>query len=93
MAASTTTVNNFIIWAILINPLTDIVSKLKTGNFRDCDIKWLDGKLCTFTELACKTLSKDLIIPDCTGLTMMNNYATDIYINRFETLLGFFETF
>ena len=86
-------VHQLIIDVQLIDPLSKIISKLQNGEFRDCDIKWLDNKLADFTQFAGKTLGLTLIKPEPTQHTILNTYITTQYINRFQTLLDYFKTF
>jgi len=96
-----TTTNNkaidqFIIEATLISPVSKIVSQLKNGEFRDCDIKWLDTKLENFTKFALETLGiKGLMLSDVNSekYATLNDYVKNQYLTRFETLLSYFKSF
>lgn len=86
-------INDFIIDTTLIQPVNNIVKGLNDGIYRDCDIKWLDGKLEAFTRLACQTLGIALPAPPPTEhFTLLNEYVKMQYINRFTTLLNYFKT-
>lgn len=52
-ATNNQVIDQFIIEASLIDPISKIVNQLNNGEFRDCDIKWLDAKLEKFTKFAC----------------------------------------
>jgi hypothetical protein len=88
-------IDQFIIETCLINPVSKIVNQLKNGEFRDCDIKWLDNKLEKFTKFACETLGINGLMPsDVNGdkFTLLNDYVKNQYINRFNTLLEYFKS-
>lgn len=85
--------NQFIIENVLINPISDIITKLENNNFRDCDIKWLNDKLYKFTEFAAETLGKkfgkiDLVNND----GVLNEYKTNEFLIAFKTLLNYFKS-
>lgn len=82
----------FTLQVLLIDPINKIVSDLKSNNFRDCDVKWLDNKLAQFTELAAKTLGVKFVTWPLNG-KVMNDYTKAQYITRFNTLLEYFKTF
>lgn len=56
-------IDQFIIEASIIDPISKIVIQLNNGEFRDCDIKWLDAKLERFTKFACETLGISGMMP------------------------------
>lgn len=86
-----TVINQFIIDASLIGPVSKIVDQLKNGEFRDCDIKWLDAKLEKFSVLACKTLRVTVgIMPQEKG-KILNDYTAKQYLERFTILLEYFK--
>lgn len=94
-ATNNPAINQFIIEASLVTPVSKIVNQLQKGEFRDCDIKWLDAKLESYTEFACKTLGIVVLMPSQTEaqrLTIMNDYAVKQYSNRFNTLLNYFKS-
>ena len=84
-------VNEFIIETVLISPIKVIIQKLNTGDFRDCDIKWLDAKLAAFIAFAGETL--DIKVPvrlEENPYTHFNAYVTNVYLEKFNTLLRYF---
>lgn len=85
----------FIIEVSLIDPINKILSQLKNGEFRDCDINWLDKKLDGFVEFAAKTLNIKGLIPQRESVkpSFMNDYAIEYYSNYFNHLLNYFKTF
>ena len=88
-------INQLIIEVRLINPISEIIAKLKGGVFRDCDISWLDDKLQSFTLFACETLNINIPTSSLERDTMsfvMNDYCKSQYITRFTTLLNYFKT-
>lgn len=94
MKAANNSIETFIINESLVNLINKIINQLENGEFRDCDIKWLDGKLEKFTEFACKTLELDIIVPSKVGVEAyktLNNYAKDQYKSRFNVLLNYFK--
>jgi hypothetical protein len=88
-------INQFIIEASLINPVSKIINQLNNGEFRDCDIKWLDNKLENFTKFACETLGISVLTPSGIGsekYTLLNDYVKNKYIKHFNTLLDYFKS-
>ena len=55
-ATNNTAIDQFIIEVSLIDPITKIINQLNNGEFRDCDIKWLDIKLENFVVFAAKRI-------------------------------------
>ena len=95
-ATNNPVIDQFIIEATLIDPISKIVNQLNNGEFRDCDIKWLDAKLEKFTKFACETLGIKGMMPSDVNrekFTLLNDYVKNQYINRFSTLLGYFKSF
>lgn len=86
-------IDTFIIHTVLIDPIADIITKLKNRDFRDCDINWLEKKLKGYLDFAGQIL--DVRVPaifesDMRGVTL-NDYTTNNYLNKFKTLLNFFK--
>lgn len=94
-ATNNAAIDQFIIEVSLIDPINKILSQLKNGEFRDCDIKWLDKKLEGFVEFAAKTLNINGIMPQRESVkpSVMNGYAIEYYSNYFNHLLNYFKTF
>ena len=95
-ATNNTVIDQFIIETALISPIEKIISQLKNGEFRDCDIKWLDSKLENFIVFAAKTLGINAIPQS--GLhsetfVILNNHALVYYKDKFNTLLNYFKSF
>ena len=89
------TINQFIIEMTLIDPLLDIIKKLKNSEYRDCDINYLNKKLMDYMLFACKMQNINTSINGPKGEkdgVIMNNFVKELYISRFETLLKYFET-
>ena len=86
-------IDKFIINASLIDPIAKIINQLTNKDFRDCDINWLDDKLATFTEIACKSIYIKMppIINNSTKI--LNEHTITQYIQRFTTLLNHFKSF
>lgn len=96
MTTANATIDQFIIEASLIDPINKIISQLKNGDFRDCDIKWLDSKLEKFILFAAETLGIKGIAPSTVageGFTTLNDYVRKIYLERFNALLEYFRSF
>ena len=87
-------VNKFIIDVTIIDPIKSIIDGLKNGKYLNIDINYLDKKLEHFTAVACKMLNIDfsgtMIENDRSGV-ILNDYIKNIYIERFTTLLRYFE--
>jgi len=96
MQTSNPLINQFIINTVLIDPIQDILSKIKEGSFRDCDIKWLDSKFEAFIKFAAETLGITGIMPSevlaSKSFKHLNNYSKDVYSKRFQTLLDYFKS-
>lgn len=86
-------IQQFMIEASLIDPIKDIVKKLNAGNFRDCDIKWLDARLEKFKAIAGKTLGISTLSVPRESHTILNDYNKNQYLKHFNTLLDYFKTF
>jgi len=87
-------VNDFIIRQTLVRPIEDILNKLDNGDFRDCDIKWLDAKLEKFMAFAAETLRLPKVpnVPK-EDFQIMNSYVYNYYSKYFTGLLNYFKTF
>lgn len=94
-ATNNPTIDQFIIEVSLINPIEKIISQLKNGEFRDCDLKWLNAKLDAFVDLTAKTLGINGVITQSESVkpAYMNGYAVDYYSKYFKQLLDYFKTF
>lgn len=77
----------------LIDPIKDIIVKLKSNDFRDCDIKWLNDKLSKFTNFALQTMGKKFELPEIGVDGIMNTHNKERFIEYFEILLAYFESF
>jgi len=87
-------INRFIIEAVLIDPIDDIIFKLENKEFRDCDIKWLNNELHKYTAFAAKTLG--IKFPEIELISndgVLNDYTTARFIEAFTTLLNYFKSF
>ena len=85
------TISNFIIEVSFINTIGKIINGLNKGEFRDCDIKWLDGKLKAYTEIACVALE----LPKVNAFEenkILNDYTKNQYLKRFSILLEYFKS-
>jgi len=94
-ATNNPVIDQFIIEVSLINPISKIVNQLNNGEFRDCDIKWLDTKLENFTKFACETLGISALMPsqvESEKHTLLNDYVKNQYVKRFNTLLEYFKS-
>jgi len=93
-ATNNPAIDQFIIEVSLITPIEKIINQLNKGEFRDCDIKWLDTKIENFIEFAAKTLGITAIMPRQVGkesFTVLNDYVLNQYLNKFITLLNYFK--
>ena len=85
--------DQFVINAIIIEPISKIIKSLENKEYRDCDVKWLNKKLFNYTEFAAKTLginfNNEQILNDDNP---MNEYCYDIFLQAFKTLLGYFKS-
>jgi hypothetical protein len=92
-ATNNPAIDQFIIEASLIDPIQKIINQLKNGEFRDCDLKWLDKKLENFVAFAAKTLNINGVMPQRESVkpTYMNDYAVNYYSKYFNHLLDYFK--
>jgi len=90
-ATNNQVIDQFIIEVSLIAPIEKIINQLNKGEFRDCDIKWLDTKLENFIEFAAKTLGITAIKPSQVGKDRLNDYVLNQYLEKFKTLLNYFK--
>ena len=87
-------INIFIIKAVLIEPISDIIFKLENKEFRDCDIRWLNDKLYKYTAVAAETMGikfPEIELIEHDGI--LNAYTTTRFIKAFMTLLNYFKSF
>lgn len=85
-------VDNFIFETVLIAPITDIIAKLNDGQFRDCDIAWLNNKLKKYTDFAIQTMGKEIVV-GCEVGGVMNDHNRNRFISYFTTILNYFKSF
>lgn len=87
-------INQFIIDVSLIEPVQKIINQLENGEFRNCDLKWLENKLENFVEFAAKTLNINGVIsqPESVKPAYMNEYAVKYYLKYFNQLLDYFKS-
>lgn len=88
-------IQNFIIEASLISPIVSIIDKLNKGEFRDCDIKYLDDRLNRLIGLAAETLNIKGVMPPSDSIkpSNMNSYAVSYYLRHFNSLLNYFKSY
>jgi hypothetical protein len=93
-ATNNAAIDQFIIEVSLIDPITKIINQLNKGEFRDCDIKWLDTKLENFVDFAAKTLGINAVAQQRESVkpVYMNSYAIEYYGKYFNQLLNYFKT-
>jgi hypothetical protein len=87
-------IDQFIIETALVAPVSKIINQLKNGEFRDCDLKWLNNKLDNFVEFTAKTLGITGVMPQSENSKpkFMNDYAVSYYLKYFSQLLDYFKT-
>jgi hypothetical protein len=85
--------NQFMIEVVLIDPIENIISKLENKEFRDCDIRWLNGKLHKFVNFAAKTLGVNFnnleLVNDDGNL---NEFKRNTLLSAFRTILNYFKS-
>lgn len=89
-------INQFIINVSLVNPIQEIIGKLNVGDYRDCDIKWLDVKLEGYIKFAAETFGIKGIVPSELGASKFpyfNSCSKKYYLKHFTTLLDYFKKF
>ncbi len=88
------TINKFIVDVVFIEHLRGIIEKLKGGEFGGLDVKYLDKELHKYTLFSCSVLGIDFhgIVESGRGDKIMNDYIKNQYVERFTTLLKFFES-
>ena len=85
--------DQFVINAIIIEPISKIIKSLENKEYRDCDVKWLNKKLFNYTEFAAETLGINFNneqIVDSNSL--MNDHCYDRFLQAFRTLLSYFKS-
>jgi hypothetical protein len=94
MKTNNPAIDQFIIEVSLIWPIEKIINQLKNGEFRDCDIVWLDNKLEAFVGFAAKTLNINGVMPQSESVKprYMNDYAFNYYSKYFNQLLEYFKS-
>ena len=85
------TINTFILEVTLIDPIKKIITQFENNEFRDCDIKWLNNKLATFTDISLKSLKLNIDLPKIESGILINEYTTKMYLGYFNTLLTLFK--
>lgn len=96
-ATNNPTIDKFILDVLLIEPIQYVIDGLNNGEFRDCDIKWLDNKYQNYVKIASETLG--IAFPTQIEedykfkRTVLNDYVTKYYIDRFTILLNYFKSF
>lgn len=83
-------IEKFIVDTIVINPINEIIEKLKNNLFYNHDIKYLKFKLKEFTKLALELLNINLKV-SLPNLNVLNDYNTKRFISYFEILLKYFK--
>ena len=85
-------INTFIIETVLIDPIDDIIFKLKNKEFRDGDIRWLNDKLYGFTAFAAKIQGVELAEFELISNDgVLNDYTTARFIEAFTISLNYFK--
>ena len=92
----------FIILAA-ITPIEDIILKIESNNFRDCDINYLDEKVQAFTSVALQSLHINIVIPKHVAKDVnkhskdyylpINDNRKDYYLRIFRVLLKHFRKY
>ena len=85
--------DQFVINAIIIEPISKIIKSLENKEYRDCDVKWLNKKLFHYTEFAAETLginfNNEQIVDNNSS---MNDHCYDRFLQAFKTLIGYFKS-
>lgn len=94
--------NEFIYEMAIINPITEIILKLERGEFRDCDMKWLNDNLDKYANIAIcsiKSMGKSKVrigdIKHNGGLVregVLNDHNKERYLKAFKILLEYFKS-
>ncbi len=87
-------INTFIIEAVLIDPINDIILKLENKEFRDRDIRWLIDKLYKYAAFAAETMGIEFPFKSINhDGVKLNDYTTARFIEAITTLLNYFKSF
>ena len=85
-------IDEIMLHVVVTKPLEDIVKGLENGEFRDCDIDWLDTKRMEFVNIAVKALGKDIPqdfkVDKVVG--KMNDRNKEMFLQHFRILQKFF---
>ncbi|GIV35428.1 MAG: hypothetical protein KatS3mg031_2963 [Chitinophagales bacterium] len=84
-------IDKFVIDVLLIEPINKILSKLQSGEYRDCDVEWLDGQVLKFTKIAAEVFNVTLNGNNNSGNKVLNEHTKKDYEKKFTTLLNFFK--
>ena len=74
---------------LLIQPIEKIIAGLKTKEYGNSDIEYIENKLETFMDIAAKSLNVTGRVSH-ESFTVLNEYSRAKYIEYFSTLLTFF---
>lgn len=87
--------------SMILSPIKKIIEQLNNGEYRNCDIVWLDNELEKFTKLACQTLGNSVITPldekynfeHSERFVTLNEQTQKKYLGYFTTLINYFKMF
>lgn len=77
--------NEFVYKVMIIDPLLDIISKLEKGEFRDCDMKWLNANLNKYVDIAlCSINNGQKYSTLINGVNLNNGLIRESVLNEFN---------
>lgn len=75
----------------IIEPIEKIIANLNKGEYRDCDVEWLNGKLRKYADFALTSLDKKIEFTNpISGI--MNDQNKARFKEYFTILLNFFKS-
>lgn len=83
----------FFIEMMTVYPIEKIITQLENREFRDCDIKWLNKKLNTYTGVALEIMGKEIKLGEAVSENgIMNDNVYGTFLKYFKTLHKFFKS-
>ena len=77
----------------LIDPVSNIISKLENNEFRNIDIRYLEEQLVKYMNLAAKTFNLNFLLKKNYDSEFFNDYFRNEFLKYFKELLKYFKTF
>jgi hypothetical protein len=89
-------VQSFVVRTSFVEPIEKILAKLKSRDYRDCDAKWLYGRLGRFIEAVAVTLDINpalILESENDKAEVMSEVQYNYFTENFEILLEHFKKY